>query len=237
MMIGLIFHLGYFLRIGESMKKIIIVFFYIIIASLASCNDNVMLRIIGKEQVKEIYVDKNIESLVLTKTESMVPKLKNIQGLEKLKSLRELTIEFSDMTLADFTFFDDNKNLEILRLKFITVNDLSFIGRLQNLKRLYLTEGIEIKNSSIDLSKNPEIEYIQIWGFSLDSFPFVSNSPNSFLYLDIAWSNLSDFNIENLNPKVVYVIKDKYLLKINEIPENIIGYKSIRGTLPYSDYN
>ncbi len=219
------------------MKKIVIVFLYTIIAPLATCDDNIMLRIVGKEQDKEIYVDKVIESLVLTKTKSMVPKLKSIQGLENLESLEELTIEFTDMTFTDFTFLENHRNLEILRLKFVTVTDLRFIGQLQNLKRLYLTDGLDIKDTSIELSGNSEIEYIQIWGFSLGSFPLVSNSSNSFLYLDIAWSNLSDFNIKSLNPEVNYIIKDRYLSKIIEVPENIITYNSIRETLQYSEFN
>ncbi|WP_028975012.1 hypothetical protein [Spirochaeta cellobiosiphila] len=216
------------------MKKIIFCVYILLISTAWS--ETVSLELIGLNQSKTIHVNSDIVELKLTKPDMIVPNLVSIRGLDSLKRLDSLSIEFSNLTNFENIWRHFNGITE-LHLGFVTLQDLNFLKELTSLKRLHLYEGINIQNMNINLNSSSKLEYIQIWGYTLDMIPTINNPPSSFGYLDIAWSKLPvGFSYTDFSNNIMYVINDDDYEKLNRSLDNVMGYGNAKKLLSYYQY-
>lgn len=145
------------------MKKILLLFF---LTSVVTGTFAVTLTGTDYEgKPITLEVDDNITELTFFKQN-----IKTIDGLEKLKNLKILSLEKMVYMNGDYTFLKNLPSLEVLIMWNMTITDSGFLKELSGLKALILM-GVKIKTDVLDLHTNTNLEYLAITNSQLKTLP------------------------------------------------------------------
>lgn len=187
--------------------------FFITSLELFSMNIT-LIDVYGNE--KYIEVEKGSSKLTLSKE---MHKIKTIKGLDTLENLDHLIIAFSDLTQADVNFWRSIKHISTLQLKFITIEDFSFLQYLPELKAFSISEGLKISNPTmINFSMNPNLEYFEVHGITFDFFPSIKYCPKGLKHFIFYGSIFEYFNVDDFFKNCRYgqfvILNDSYINKL-----------------------
>jgi hypothetical protein len=221
-------------------KATCVMMFWVILqvsASGAAAQENVTIKIVGISKVLSVQVARDVVKLQLTKTRSMLPVLKRIEGLDQLISLRVLDLSFTEINAqTDTRFLAQASHLEEMRLGFMKIKNFDFLRYLPEIVRVIDYDFVEIQDSSlvIDLRNNKRIERLDVGTSDLASIPRVINPPVSFRILNLARNHIKDIYANSATGSVSFKIvlsdSDYYATRDRRLP-NVFDWSSMRDQL------
>jgi Leucine-rich repeat (LRR) protein len=216
-----------------NLKGYIVTFILLNFLLMYGYSKEVKIEIVGNTNRISILVNDEIQTLTLTKTKSMVPNLIRINGLNDLIKLKILDLSFTNMSdKTDFSFLAEAKNIEELRMGFVTIPNFDFISYMHKIRRIIAYDFIDVINMDyvIDLKNNPNIERLDLGTTKLSKIPEIKNQPDTFKYLNLVGNDLSDIPMFFPDRKIKYkvVVSDDIYQKMNQkIIPNIVSWSQI----------
>ncbi|WP_319562711.1 hypothetical protein [Marispirochaeta sp.] len=219
------------------MKNLSLFLFLLLVACTPKITADTVKVIGTNGEFKILDFKSDTTEILLSKT---IPIIAKIEGLSKFKSLKKLSISFSDLRETDFSFLDNASGLEVFQLSFAKIKDLNFIKRMPMVIAFSCNETILIENlSTIDLSENEHLEFLEIHGAHLPSLPLFINVPESLKYVSFYGTKIENIDLHILDllahNNLAFFFNDDLIERIGET-KLLISEKSNLRQL-YKDYD